>query len=201
MASENETVADIVREMREDDVRISARETPKTEKLALSYACDWCKGYANRIEAAHKREVAELREYLKANSVGVKAMHEEIEILRGMITNLRAKLKVAEDALTDAIEHVEIRKNNEYDDDEVVSACDKSIAKCNNALAAIREQGGGKPIRNCDRFETAEDAYNACPQFCDIDVKTMTDRELKIVEAITKCLEWLFAPIAEGGAK
>ena len=70
-----------------------------------------------------------------------------------------------------------------------------------NALAAIRELESvkTKPIRNCDRFETAEDAYNACPQFCDIDVKTMTERELKILEATTKCLEWLFAPIAEKG--
>lgn len=71
-----------------------------------------------------------------------------------------------------------------------------------NIIRKYRAEGGEqkKPIRNCDRFETAEDAYNACPQFCDIDVKTMTERELKIVEATTKCLEWLFAPIAEKGS-
>lgn len=70
-----------------------------------------------------------------------------------------------------------------------------------NIIRKYRAKGGAKtkPIRNCDRFETAEDAYNACPQFCDIDVKTMTERELKIIEATTKCLEWLFAPIAEKG--
>lgn len=56
-----------------------------------------------------------------------------------VIAELQRRLKVADDALTDAIEHIEIRKNNEYDDDEVVSACEKSIAKCNNAIAAIRE--------------------------------------------------------------
>ncbi len=57
---------------------------------------------------------------------------------------INAKLKVAEDALKDALEHVEIRKNNEYDDSEVIAACDSTIAKCNNALAAIREEGGAK---------------------------------------------------------
>ena len=54
-----------MREMREDDVRIASRETQKTEKLALSYACDWCKGFADRIESAWRREKAELCECLK----------------------------------------------------------------------------------------------------------------------------------------
>lgn len=58
-----------------------------------------------------------------------------------------------------------------------------------------------KPKRNCDRFATAEEAYNACPQFCDIDVKTMSDRELKIVEATIRGLEWIFATCEEGGAE
>ena len=58
----NESVDNILSEMREDDVRIAAAETPKTEALALRYACDWIKGYADRIEAAHKREIEELKE-------------------------------------------------------------------------------------------------------------------------------------------
>ena len=194
MASENETVEsaiDAVRKMIHDCPAIKGGLGEFGYQLKANGAID-------RIEAAHKREVAELREYLKANTVGVKAMHEEIETLRGMITDLRAKLKVAEDALKLCISGMCGECSRQHPGETCVNGCCEMLT-AKNALAAIREEGGGKPIRNCDRFETAEDAYNACPQFCDIDVKTMTDRELKIVEAITKCLEWLFAPIAEKG--
>ena len=54
-----------------------------------------------------------------------------------------------------------------------------------------------KPMFNAHRFNSAEDAYNACPKFCDIDVKTMTERELKIVEAVIKCFVWLYSPVED----
>ena len=130
MASENETIAEIVKEMRENANvwrKVNWNAAPEMEQ---HYSEDDIDDLADRIDDAHGREVAELkkkceeyerqpelmaetaaaalellkaqeskiaelREYLKANTVGVKAMHEEIETLRGMITDLRAKLKIA----------------------------------------------------------------------------------------------------------
>lgn len=57
-----------------------------------------------------------------------------------------------------------------------------------------------KPMLNAHRFNSAEDAYNACPKFCDIDVKTMTERELKIVVAVIKCFVWLYSPVEDGAS-
>ena len=61
MASENETVADIVKEKRDtaDEAELKGKNT---------FAFDLAKMLreeANRIEAAHQREVAELRECLE----------------------------------------------------------------------------------------------------------------------------------------
>ena len=56
---EQETIADIVREMRIGD--LCANDTT----TSMVYINDFLAGYADRIEAAHKREVAELRECLK----------------------------------------------------------------------------------------------------------------------------------------
>lgn len=50
MSSENETVEDIAKMMRRNE--------------EVFYHIYWCE-YADRIEAAHKREVAELRECLR----------------------------------------------------------------------------------------------------------------------------------------
>ena len=56
---EHETIADIVREMRIGD--LCANDTT----TSMVYINDFLAGYADRIEAAAKREVAELRECLK----------------------------------------------------------------------------------------------------------------------------------------
>ena len=54
-----ETIADIVREMRIGD--LCANDTT----TSMVYINDFLAGYADRIEAAWKREVAELRKCLK----------------------------------------------------------------------------------------------------------------------------------------
>ena len=54
-----ETIADIVREMRIGD--LCANDTT----TSMVYINDFLASYADRIEAAHQREVAELRECLK----------------------------------------------------------------------------------------------------------------------------------------
>ena len=58
MASENETIADIVREMRIGDLCAS------DVAARTMYINDFLASYADRIEAAWKREVAELRKCL-----------------------------------------------------------------------------------------------------------------------------------------
>ena len=59
MASENETVADIVA-----DIRAQNQGLPEDSYALSPLVCDLL-SFANRIEAAHQREVAELRECLK----------------------------------------------------------------------------------------------------------------------------------------
>lgn len=90
MASENETVADIVKEKRDtaDEAELKGKNT---------FAFDLAKMLreeANRIEAAHKREVAELRECLEqayGDKIGTYTMKgNEVE-------RWRKALKVAKD--------------------------------------------------------------------------------------------------------
>ena len=147
MASENETVEaaiDAVRKMIHDCPAIKGGLGEFGYQLKANGAID-------RIEAAHKREVAELREYLKANTVGVKAMHEEIETLRGMITDLRAKLKIEEDALE------KCKKCGWVECDTIA-----------NALAAIREEGGSKINAKCVACPVKANC-SGCPrgEYCD----------------------------------
>ena len=57
MASENETIADIVAAM--------MNESHAGDASCLEWVGSKNRGYADRIKAAHQREVAELRECLK----------------------------------------------------------------------------------------------------------------------------------------
>ena len=145
MGTNDETVSDIVNEMREDDVRIGARETPKTEKMALSYACSWCKGYADRIEAAHRREVDKLNFDLmtikseqKTSANVIIEQTNKCEALKREVAELRRRLKVAEDALT----KLQDRFVSSVHDGTIDPYEALKIAE--DALAAIREEGGAK---------------------------------------------------------
>ena len=60
MESKNETVEDIVAEMRSNEF-----DDPSFNVYSLVAARTLARGWADRIEAAAKREVAELRECLK----------------------------------------------------------------------------------------------------------------------------------------
>lgn len=59
--SRQETIADIVREMR----TLGRLDEKSTDKIPRSLQALGLRTYADRIEAAHQREVAELRECLK----------------------------------------------------------------------------------------------------------------------------------------
>lgn len=58
--AKHETVADIVAEMRSNEF-----DDPRFNVYSLVAARTLARGWADRIEAAHQREVAELRECLK----------------------------------------------------------------------------------------------------------------------------------------
>ena len=62
MASDDrkETVADVVAEMRKPDVRATANCVSKREREKYQELSDWLAGFADRIEAAWKSEVAEI---------------------------------------------------------------------------------------------------------------------------------------------
>ena len=64
MASENETVADIVRELR-DDANAVLEDQHDEDCWTNIEASEIYRSLADRIEASHRREVAELRECLK----------------------------------------------------------------------------------------------------------------------------------------
>ena len=80
MTSENETVADIVKEKRDtaDEAELKGKNT---------FAFDLAKMLreeANRIEAAHQREVAELRECLKETMVDAVAEYKNNSCFRNV---------------------------------------------------------------------------------------------------------------------
>ena len=80
MASENETVADIVNEKRDtaDEAELKGKNT---------FAFDLAKMLreeADRIEAAHQREVAELRECLKETIVDAVAEYKNNSCFRNV---------------------------------------------------------------------------------------------------------------------
>lgn len=91
-----ETVADIVREMRIGDLCAGDTTASRPE-----YINDFLAGYADRIEAAYKREVAELRECLVRRSSYLNAiMQKALELRNGVPPELRKAMDeciIAED--------------------------------------------------------------------------------------------------------
>ena len=61
MSNKQETIADIVKEMR----TLGRLDEKSTDKIPRTLQALGLRTYADRIEAAHQREVAELRECLK----------------------------------------------------------------------------------------------------------------------------------------
>ena len=80
MASENETVDDIVKEKRDtaDEAELKGENTFSFDLAKM------LREEANRIEAAHKREVAELRECLKETMVDAVAEYKNNSCFRNV---------------------------------------------------------------------------------------------------------------------
>lgn len=134
MAS-NETIADIMREMRvyAKNSKVNGGEVD---------VWNWLADYADRIDAAHKREIAakdDERLTIVANYENVIADKDS------KIAELRERIKVAEDALEkiDGVCDGDMCKF--FDDTHHCSAC-RYLEKCQTgvahaALYAIREKG------------------------------------------------------------
>ena len=93
MAVENETVEVVLREIDE------AHETWKRSEIA-NLPTQYLKEWHDRIEAAHKREIAELRAKLKIADDALRKLQERFvsSVYDGTIDPHEA-LKIAEDAL------------------------------------------------------------------------------------------------------
>lgn len=144
MEKNSESVSDIIREMRERKLCM-----PRA-KLDIDgdtyYVIVSLQDLADRIEAAHRREVEELkkkrREALEIASEVDKlasidrqteAMLKKNEIIAG----LRRRLKIAEDALE------AVRRLNR-NTDLPITASQAACEEATKALAAIREEGGAE---------------------------------------------------------
>lgn len=136
MASENETVvADIVKEMRIFKCRNLASGELENCVTTQHY-------FADRIEAAHRREIAELKnkceEYERQPELMAETAKAALELLKAQeskIAELRECLKVAEDALV----KLQDRLVSSVHDGTIDPHETLEIAE--NALAAIREEG------------------------------------------------------------
>lgn len=88
-----ETIADIVREIRQAEVTWHRSEIAQ---LPTQYLKEW----ANRIEAAHKREISELRDKLKiAEDALVKLQDRLVSSVYDGTIDPHEALKIAEDAI------------------------------------------------------------------------------------------------------
>ena len=80
MSSKHETIADIVREMR----TLGRLDEKLTDKIPRSLQALGLRTYADRIEAAHRREVEELRECLKETMADAVAEYKNNSCFRNV---------------------------------------------------------------------------------------------------------------------
>ena len=76
----HETIADIVKEMR----TLGRLDEKSTDKIPRTLQALGLRTYADRIEAAHQREVAELRECLKETMVDAVAEYKNNSCFRNV---------------------------------------------------------------------------------------------------------------------
>ena len=133
-ASENETVADIVKRVRRD---CSAYPLPTAAAEMLKLV--------REVEAAHRREM-DTRAIMAGVSLAdaVDEAHKrEVEELRGEVAEFERRLKVAEDALEVCIGGMCGECHRQHLGETCVNGCYEMTA-AKNALAALREEGGVK---------------------------------------------------------
>ena len=180
MAKENKTVADIIAEMRGDG-HTGPADALEWVRIKLEH-------YADRLEAAHKREAAFHAMTCEAND----RLREHLQIAldadkheRGDCAKLREALKNVAKQLTDATEDENFGEDVMY-----LVGCMRTMSqKCRAALA--------EPPRNCDKYPTFNDAIRALA-----DKRGWHDAKWDS-ERYCILAQWLYAPATatEGGAK
>ena len=165
--NEHETIADVIASMRDEAARADMEQD-----YSINDAAEMMREFAWRIEAAHKRErgdCAKLREALM--SIWKEVYFYAIEEDKQDFAHLHEAM------LEDPPEYKDLR-NSFF------------------AIAHLVDAALSAPPRNCDRFASAEEAWDAYDEWV----------ESYRAEGETEPLNefgWLFAPATEkeGGAK
>lgn len=185
MASESEAVAEILSEMRIFKCRNLASGELERCVITQHY-------FADRIEAANRREVSKLKDAVArlTEEQNVDVQCQKNIALENDVAELRRRLKVAEDAL----EKLQDRLVSSVHDGTIDPHEALEIAE--NALAEIRDGSSSK--RNCDRFDDFSTAKHAWHEECfDYDESSGEWVNPKFPNLTFE--EWLFAPCEEGG--
>lgn len=170
-----ETIDEIVREMR----IVGSVEEKSTDQIHSSFQSPGLRMFADRIEAAAKREreagaeaaqiCGEIGEMVGRDA----ACHQPVTDCHGL--NAAAMREALSDACYAMFNFLKTQ-NGGYE--EMSNALDKAKA----ALA--------KPPRNCDKYNTADEAYAGFRYFCDKSVCS----ECRCDQNTTTCrLSWLFS--------
>ena len=197
MAKENETIADIVAEMRGDG-HTGPADALEWVRIKLEH-------YADRLDAAHKRELDALKQRCAELDAEVAAKDEVIKRLNDAISEeQRRKMATAEnpsavgdaaklrEALCEILSYIEsfhkyITPGKGKKLTALFAVADTIRGKTKAALAA--------PPRNCDKYPTFNDAIRALA-----DKRGWHDAKWDI-ERYCILASWLYAPYEEGGAK
>jgi hypothetical protein len=185
MASENETIADIIAE-----VRRNAESSRIGHKSFLAPRAAYWRRLAARLEAAWKRERESLLTkqgenvnsgsavYTGENKPGnAAAMREALELLNQLFDS--GVLGTHSDMTADEIDNV-----------------DELYFNTKSALAA--------PPRNCDLYNSGDadkDANSAWDCFngaLNLDIQNLSERELAMLKEFMSAFVWLFSSAKEG---
>lgn len=97
MASGNETVAEIVKEIRTIPWKVYNQEIESNDDCGISQS--YCNVLADRIEAAHKREVSELKnkceEYERQSELTAETAKVALELLKTQESKIKELRKQA----------------------------------------------------------------------------------------------------------
>jgi len=191
MDTKQETVNAVLAEMRRFSAFAAARSR-MTPAPALAAEQDGHAAklaeYADRIEAAAERERVKARHDAEIEWTRIGYDERKAEERPGNAAAMREALDKAECVLLvaarfatdDAFDDADARENLRDVD------WDGALAEIRAALAA--------PARNCDRFQTADEARDAV-KAAFANTMLLDDRQLRAV------CDWLFDPAQEGGAK
>ena len=162
MSNENqETIADIVREMR----TLGRLDEKSTDKIPRTLQALGLRTYADRIEAAEKRERDETHE--KSSQVGNSAkMREALSRILGIADHLQTRFTIP-----------------------------KLVSEEISELKQIAESALSSPPRNCDLFATSKEAGEAfISQACENPCGNCTVSDECHNPLVHECgIKWLFA--------